>query len=703
MNIPQSWQGAPLRHVWTYRDPRGEPLGHVARYGMNGRKQVIPFFSRNGSGFKPGAADEPRPLFGLDKLAGNPDGKAVVIVEGEKCAHALQSLGVVALTSLGGSNAAAKSDWSPLNGIRKAYLLPDADEPGQAYIRDVIACLRALPEPPDVFIVRLPWLPDKGDVVDWLQASCPGWDGFELLPEAEHERLFSEFRQAVKDYAEPAPVHSVTVGDEWPEPMSLDAAELPAWPRDVLPEPLESFVLALSEATETPVELPAMMVLPSVAAAAQGRFVVRVKPGYQEPVNIWTATALKPGNRKTAVVLACLEPLLGYERAKDLELAPIIRKAESDKKTAEARVASLRAKAAKEQDDFEYDLLRHEVARMEAAIIEPPKAPRLVSDDCTPEQLGVLMSEHNGRISSMSDEAGIFELMAGRYSQGIPNLDVYLKGHAGSHLIVDRGSRPPIHISNPCLTIGISPQPSVLTGLASKPGFRGRGLLARFLWALPPSNLGTRTGGGNAVPESIRGRYAAMLESILSLPTASEPDGTPSPYVLPFSHAAYAVWFDFWKRTERGMAEGGRFEHVTDWAGKLPGAVARIAGLLHVARYAHDGPQGREIGQADVEAAIMIGDVLSAHALAVFGLMGADESLDGARAILRWIRRTGRESFTAGECYRENRARFKNPDEVPPCLATLEGHECVRLLPSEPNPRRGRPGRAYVVNPRLSQ
>ena len=168
--IAQNWQGAPLVHAWAYRDSHGEALGHVARYGANGHKAVVPFFARNGKGWKAGAAEEPRPLYGLDMLAQNPEAGAVCIVEGERCAAALQSLGIVALTSLGGSKAAAKTDWTPLSGVRKAYVLPDNDEPGQAYADDVCEALRALEKPPELFLVRLPGLPEAGDVVDWLQA-----------------------------------------------------------------------------------------------------------------------------------------------------------------------------------------------------------------------------------------------------------------------------------------------------------------------------------------------------------------------------------------------------------------------------------------------------------------------------------------------------------------------------------------------------
>ena len=54
------------------------------------------------------------------------------------------------------------------------------------------------------------------------------------------------------------------------------------------------------------------------------------------------------------------------------------------------------------------------------------------------------MAANNERMSILSDESGILEILAGRYSNGVPNLDLFLQGHAGSPVKVNRGSRPSI-------------------------------------------------------------------------------------------------------------------------------------------------------------------------------------------------------------------------------------------------------------------
>lgn len=125
-------RGLPER-VWCYHDAAGKPLGYVYRFKTStGGKEILPLvFARNA---ETGAEEwrwmafpEPRPLYGLDRLAAKPDA-TVLLVEGEGCADAgAEALPEYAVISWpGGGKAAKKADWSPLAG-RKVVAWPDAD------------------------------------------------------------------------------------------------------------------------------------------------------------------------------------------------------------------------------------------------------------------------------------------------------------------------------------------------------------------------------------------------------------------------------------------------------------------------------------------------------------------------------------------------------------------------------------------------
>lgn len=144
-------------------------------------------------------------MFGLYRLAQHDKNQAVFIVEGEKCAAALQSLGLCAVTSLGGCNAAKQADWTPLNDFKTVFYYPTmTKQANTTYAQDVYQALTALESPPTVKILRLAGLPKAGDIVDWLQGWVDNWDGYAPIAENLHAPLKEKLRAELAN-AEPAP------------------------------------------------------------------------------------------------------------------------------------------------------------------------------------------------------------------------------------------------------------------------------------------------------------------------------------------------------------------------------------------------------------------------------------------------------------------------------------------------------------------
>lgn len=117
--------GAPAAK-WDYLSTDGKLLACVYRYDTPDGKEYRPWnpAARNRS------MPNPRPLYHLPEIA---QASTVVLVEGEKCADALQVLGIATTTAMGGAAAPfEKTDWSPLTG-KTVILWPDHDEVGQRY------------------------------------------------------------------------------------------------------------------------------------------------------------------------------------------------------------------------------------------------------------------------------------------------------------------------------------------------------------------------------------------------------------------------------------------------------------------------------------------------------------------------------------------------------------------------------------------
>jgi putative DNA primase/helicase len=162
--------------VWEYRDAAGCLFGAVCRFDMpGGAKQVVPLtWARHADGREQWrwlAFAKPRPLYGLDILAANPDA-GVLIVEGEKAADAARTIspGVV-VTWPGGSKAVRYTDWSPLAG-RKVIIWPDRDAPG---IEAAHAVAKALAGIAAKVRVVTPPLSVEADGWDLADAVAEGW------------------------------------------------------------------------------------------------------------------------------------------------------------------------------------------------------------------------------------------------------------------------------------------------------------------------------------------------------------------------------------------------------------------------------------------------------------------------------------------------------------------------------------------------
>ena len=483
-------------------------------------------------------------------------------------------------------------------------------------------------------------------------------------------------------------------GWEQPIPLGRDA-HLPAFPVHVLPAWLADFVAAEAVATQTPADLAGMLVLGALATAAGGRVRVEPHPGWSEPLNLYLAVAMPPGNRKSPVFAAVTAPLWNLDRdLAEKSLSEIIEAAaRKDVAAAAAATAAREAAGAAKGDLADKKMADAVAAAAMAEAITVPVQPRLLADDATPEALGSLMAAQGGRIAILSDEGGVFDLMAGRYS-GQANLDLYLKAWSGSPHRVDRKGRPAEFIPRPALTLTLAVQPDVLRAIADRPGFRGRGLLARFLYALPVSPLGWRIIDPPPVPEETEAVYRTNLTALVR----SLAEWTDEAQ-LAFTDAAREALHDFQQQLEPRLGPGGDLAPVADWASKLAGELVRIAALIHLATHLQDGWR-RPVDALAMGGALEIGDYLIAHAQAVFDLMGADELTGHADYVLRWLAARGRDAFIARDLYTANRTRFPTAEALAPVLAHLESFGWIRQQPVEPASGPGRrPSPVWTVNP----
>jgi hypothetical protein len=377
-------------------------------------------------------------------------------------------------------------------------------------------------------------------------------------------------------------------GWEPPVPVGVPG-EVPAFPVEALPSWMGEYVAAVATATQTPPDLGGMLALAVMATVAAGAVEVEPRPGWREPLCLFIAVGMDAGSRKSGVFSALTRPMADFERDQAAAALPSITESAVLRRIADQAAATAEAAAGRAQAGQQEQAQAEAIARAaEASRLVVPPIPRWLVDDATPEALAGLLAVY-GRIALLSAEGDVFDQMAGRYNQAAgPNLGVYLKGHAGDLLKVDRRGRLPEYVERPCLTIGLAVQPEVLRGLAGRPGFGGRGLLARFLYSLPQSLVGRRQAGAPPVPQGVADRYTLELQALAA--SLAVPAGDDGPALLTLEQETGELLLAFERELEpRLAANSGDLAHLAGWAAKLAGATCRLAGLLHLARHLRDG------------------------------------------------------------------------------------------------------------------
>ena len=545
-------------------------------------------------------------------------------------------------------------------------------------------------------------LPPEGvkDLREWLRSRMA--DGLDLSNREACLAAGRELMQGLKEIAE-QPEEDLGEGCEpWDEPVPLGPPPLPSFPVEQLGGRLSEYVGAVAQCYQVPTDVPAMLALSAIALCVSKRYEVRVRPDWAEALTVYVAVAMDPGERKTRVLRTLRKPLADIEREVAINLADDIRSAERNRGLAEDCVGSLRKKAASATAGPEARTLAE--AELDDAYrtldeITVPVPPRLFIDDTTPEALGRIIADNGGRIGALSSEGGVFETLAGRYQKGIPNIDLVLKGWDGSEpWILDRKGENR-RVNAPIVTYGFAVQPDVIRGLAEKPGFRGRGLIGRFLYSLPQSLMGGRDICPPPVPGELLEWWARLMRDLQGAHEERDENGEILTRGIAFTDGARLALENFAREMEARLGPAGDLRIMTDWAGKLVGTTGRIAGLLHVA----DAPGNveRSVPGNAVRRAVIIARYLIPHAQAALDLMEADPVVERARHLLAWILRRGELEFSSRDALDGMRRECRRMAHVQEALDDLAERSYVRR---EDTSHEGGPGRPrspqWEVNPR---
>jgi replicative DNA helicase len=464
------------------------------------------------------------------------------------------------------------------------------------------------------------------------------------------------FAPPADERADDAGAGDADVSDEWPDPEPLEPAlgYGPPFPVDVLPTWMGDMAIEIAEALLVPADLPAIAILGALSTAVMTKATLHATgTTWTEDTNLYLMCGYPSGGGKSPAFAAAMAPIEAFEQARIDELS-----AEIDEATTRHEILTKKAKdkqesAAKGSIDIE-EAIR---ARAEASAVVIPPSPAFIAEDATPEALGQHIAECGGVGALLSSEGDVVDMMAGQYAERGKgaNQGVWLKSWGGESIRVKRVGRGVVRLPKSTLTMCVMPQPILLRRLGENAELGERGLTARFLYSVPPSNVGHRDYRSLLRPadDTVREVYANNLTAL-----AERSARCAYPLTLRTTPAATDLFIEWLNLTEARLRAGRDLEGMSGWIAKLRAQTLRIAALLHIAE---GRGQQDEIDEHGLARAFVLADYFIEHSKAIHAVwnVGSNPVLQRARKIIEWVIREGITTFTASDLQSKQRRNFE--------------------------------------------
>jgi len=474
-------------------------------------------------------------------------------------------------------------------------------------------------------------------------------------------------------------------------------------------------------------------------------FLIAVKRGWTAPMSMWTIGVLSSGGKKSHIIDDMWAARYFYRkelmdhrsRHKHLMLATQAtmeqgaKKMESDAKELQEEIDRLAvevieheraAKAAKNEDEVR----RHTNAartkaenrgRMESehqAKLQVIAGKRYAAEKCkaatyipkpfasspTPESIPIHAAISPGNYIGIVDAEGdIFKGM-GRYSDGSPNIAVFLEAYDGKTHDPMRGNLEEHHKTN----IHIGPRTVVdlhmmiqnaeFAKLGDNEDQVNKGFLNRFLFFLAE---GMEFGSTKeeiaddiraAYIENTRRPYMDSIEWGLRAPADR------MPHAIHMTAEARDTLMEWQNGPLKHKVESAELCHLQGWANKFPTMVAKLSLVIEYAWHLENGGRivdlfapGFEVSKESVDRAIYLGEFFAASAVVAFHTMRASstEPEHDAKMVLLTMREFGKAKWTLTDivraCAQKLRSRYINAGQLKRALERLvrDGHlDCYR-------------------------
>jgi hypothetical protein len=424
-------------------------------------------------------------------------------------------------------------------------------------------------------------------------------------------------------------------GTDEPLPLFTPLGESTPYPLNAL-GCLQAAAEAIARKVQVPASTAAQSVLAVAALAAQAHADVGLPYGQKRPLSLFMVTVAASGDRKSSADNEASRPVAEREKIlRDLHAAD----------ASAFKIAHAAWQSQKRKIEADKKLGMKGKADALATIGPeplPPLVPILSMSDLTLDGITKNLANAHPSLAIFTAEGGTF---TGGHSMSEENrlrtaasLSEFWDGklikrvRAADGVTILPGRRLSVHLMI---------QPNASHSFIANPVLRDQGLLSRVLVASPESLAGGRL---YRDPEPAdEAAIQAFEERILSILEAPQPlvDGRNElePRVLRMTDDATALWVDFFNDVESQSGAKGKLAGVYEFAAKSAEHVARIAGVLTIARDL----EAEAIDRFEMECAIELMSWYLREADRLQSASRLDPRLLRAAELLKWMQSHGGE------------------------------------------------------------
>jgi putative DNA primase/helicase len=375
--------------------------------------------------------------------------------------------------------------------------------------------------------------------------------------------------------------------EAWPEPLPLTVKlESEPYPVDALPPAMRAAVEEVAAFVKAPLPLVAASALSALSIAIQAHVDAKRAERLQGPSGVYLLTIADSGERKSTCDGFFTQALRDYEEEQAELAKPRLNAYRAALEAWEAECDGIKEKIRQQAKSGVATEERKEALR---ALYEqkpnPPRIPRLLYSDTTPEALAFNLATHWPSGGVVSSEAGI---VFGGHGMGkeslMRNLSLLNLLWDGNSVTIDRRSKESFSVTGARMTVALQVQEPTLREFLERSGAqaRGSGFLSRFLVAWPESTQGSRpfTEAPDCWPHLAE--FNRRLASILARPVRMDEAGALLPFLMTLTQEAKTAWRAYHDEVEAQLSIGGTLHDVRDVASKSADNAARLAVLFQV-------------------------------------------------------------------------------------------------------------------------